>query len=368
MIEKGKISAFQMALLISPTIIATAILTVAAITSQYAGRDMWMSPIWGSLNGFLTVFIVTQLHKQYPQESIIQYSEHIIGRIPGKIVGFFYLIFLIQSTGTINLQYAVFIISSFLPKTPQIVIMGIIVLVCAFAVRGGVEVLGRAAQLFTPIFLFSPLFLILLFPELKLRNMFPIMEHGLLPSILGSTVPLAWFAEVFLITMLLPSLTDQTKGRKWGMISVLVTMLFLVFENIVSIMLFGESITSYSYPIFSAFRYISVSTFFEHLEALIIVIWVMGAFIKLSVFYYAIVLGTAQWLKLSDYRPIVFPIGFIIVLFSIWVFPTVADMAYFIGKYEPFYLPSFLTALPALLLLISIIQKKGKLKISTFNK
>ncbi|WP_307406736.1 GerAB/ArcD/ProY family transporter [Neobacillus ginsengisoli] len=52
-------------------------------------------------------------------------------------------------------EYTDFIISSFLLKTPMIVVIGSMVLVCAFAVRGGVEVLGRASQLFIPNLIFS---------------------------------------------------------------------------------------------------------------------------------------------------------------------------------------------------------------------
>lgn len=360
MIEKGKISASQLALMIIPSVIATAGLTVAAITSKYAGRDMWISPIWGSVTGFFTLFIILQLHKLFPQETFIQYSERILGRMVGKIVGFLYVFIFLHISGIINLQYAFFINSSFLPNTPPVVLKVCVVLVCAFAVRGGVEVLGRVAQLFTPIFLFSPFFLILLFPELKLKEMFPIFEHGLLPSIMGSAVPQAWFSEIFIIAILLSSVTNQEKGAKWGIITVLVCTIFLVIDNLVCIMLFGNSVTSYSYPVFSLFRYIKVATFFEHLEALMIIIWFMGAFIKLSVFYYVFVLVTAQWLKLSDYRPLVLPLGFLIVIYSIIAFPNTSKTSAFQATIEPFSLPLLFTILPTLLLIIGIIQKKRK--------
>ncbi|MFD0769410.1 endospore germination permease [Bacillus sp. CGMCC 1.60114] len=360
MIEKGRISALQMALMIVPTIIATAGLVVPAITGKYAGRDMWISPILGALTGFFTVFIVYQLHKRYPKESIIQYSIHIIGRIPGKIVGFVYLFYLLHSSGLIARQYADFIITSFLPKTPMIVIIGSMILVCAFTVRGGVEVLGRASQLLAPIFILPPFLFILLLPDLELKNIFPIMGQGMMPSILGSAVPQAWFSEVSLISMLLPFVADREKGRKWGMVSVFVAMLILVYTNIVGILLFGESVTTYTYPVFTAFRYISVATFLEHLESVVITIWVLGLFIKLSVFYYALVLGTAQWFQLSNYRPLVFPLGFLVILFGIWVSPNMSELDHFLGTIDPFYIPFIMTFIPMMLLLIAVIRKKKR--------
>lgn len=70
--------------MMNPTIMATALLIVPSITAAKAERDMWLSPIWGSFFGFLAVFIAYQLHKHYPNETFIEYSQHIIGKIPEK--------------------------------------------------------------------------------------------------------------------------------------------------------------------------------------------------------------------------------------------------------------------------------------------
>jgi spore germination protein KB len=363
MLEKGKISAFQMGVILYPTIYATAILFVPTITSRYAGRDAWASPIFGSLNGFFTAFIAYQLYKLHPKETVIQYSRHIIGRIPGKVLGFAYLFFFLYMTGFILREYAEFIITSFLPKTPMVVVIGGMVLVCGLAVHGGVEVLARAFQLFILAFILSiPLIMVPILKDLDPKNLFPIMEHGIMPSILGAAFPQAWFSEAFLISMLLPFLTKHEKGLKWSIISVFAIMLSLVSLNLLTIFLFGSSVSSYTFPVFNAVRYISIGPFFEHLEASIIAIWVVGAFMKISVFYYALVLGTAQWLHLSDYRPIVFPFGFLAALFSIWEFSNLQELLKFSEKIFPFYVPCMLTIIPMFLLLISIIRKRNRQK------
>ncbi|MEY2196585.1 endospore germination permease [Neobacillus sp. BF23-41] len=336
MMEKGKISAFQMALMILPPIISTSILAVPAVTGSYAHRDMWISPILASLNGFFTAFIVYQLHKIYPKETIIQYSQHIVGRILGKVLGLIILFFFLYLSGTICREYTVFVIDTFFPKTPMIVVIGSMALVSAFAVRGGVEVLGRAAQLFVPIFMFPLLLLILLIPNFKPENMFPIMERGIMPPVMGAAQPMVWFAEVFLMSILLPFLTDREKGMKWSMISVVVALLTMVYLDIVSLFVLGESASDYTYPVFIVFRHISVATFFEHLESILMVVWVLGVFVKFSVFYYALVLGTAQWLDLSNYRPIVFPLGFLIILFGIWEYPNFQELTRLLELSLPF--------------------------------
>jgi hypothetical protein len=93
MLEKGKLSALQMAIIMKPTITATAVLLVPAITARHARQDLWISPIWASVAGLLAVFVACGLNKFYPKESLVEFCGRIVGRWPGKILGLVYLLF-----------------------------------------------------------------------------------------------------------------------------------------------------------------------------------------------------------------------------------------------------------------------------------
>ncbi|WP_412728469.1 GerAB/ArcD/ProY family transporter [Geobacillus thermodenitrificans] len=66
--ENEKITSVQMMMLLYPAITTTAILLVPGVTAQHAQQDMWLSPIWASLIGFLTVHITVQLYRLYPKK------------------------------------------------------------------------------------------------------------------------------------------------------------------------------------------------------------------------------------------------------------------------------------------------------------
>ncbi|MFK4998586.1 GerAB/ArcD/ProY family transporter [Bacillus sp. N9] len=57
---------------------------------------------------------------------------------------------MLHTTGGIARDYSEFIVTSFLLKTPQIVVIGSMLLLCAFCIYGGVEVLARVGQLLLP--------------------------------------------------------------------------------------------------------------------------------------------------------------------------------------------------------------------------
>jgi spore germination protein KB len=184
------------------------------------------------------------------------------------------------------------------------------------------------------------------------------MENGITPSIAGAIVPQCWFSEFILVSFFFPYLTDQKKGLKWGALSVTSVIFLMVLTNFTSLLLFGKLTSTLTYPVMIAVRYISLAEFLAHLESIVMAIWVAGTFIKITVLYYVLVLGTAQWLKLSDFRPIVFPIGFLLLIFGAWSAPSLQDLSHFISTAAPFYLFSIQIFIPFILLLIALVRNR----------
>lgn len=359
--EKGKISSLQMAMLIYPTIVATGILTVPSLTASHAKQDLWLSPILASFIGFITVFTAVRLCAFYPGKTIIEINEQVLGRFFGKVLSFFILFFYLQITGVLVREYSEFIAHSFLPKTPIVFTMALMVLLCAFSLYGGVEVMGRTAQLFFPIFVIPLLILVfLLIPEYEIGNTLPVLERGVMPPIKGAVILGSWFSEFFLIMFLLPFVADSKKAMKYGMITVFAVMITLTVVNLLVYWVLGTTTASKEYPLMAAGRYISYANFFENLDAVIMAVWIIGAFVKLSVFYYGIVLGTAQWLNLSSNRLILWPIGILIIQFGFWSLPDTTSLNRFDTQIFPAYGLLIQTVISLFLLVIATIKKKKR--------
>lgn len=363
--EKGKISAFQLGIIMYPTVLATGFLALPTITSQYAHNDLWMTPILASLIGFITIYVAIKLHELYPKQTVSQYSKHIIGKVPGYILGLVYVLFNAHSTGVIARQYADFVKTCFLFKTPILMILFSILFLAAFAVRGGVEIIARSAVIFTPIFILPLFILLLLIPEMDMKNIFPILEHGIIPVVKGTASPQAWFSEFFLISYFIPYLKDTKESGKWSVISLSAMVVTMVYVDLISLFSLGPDTSNKVYPVLIAIRYITVANFFENLESLLLAMWVVGNFIKISVFYYVAVLSIAQCLKLSDYRPFVFPIGLFILVCSFWDIPSYSDLGVFLKLVSPFYLPFFYVLTPLFLLIVAVIRNRKSISEGT---
>ncbi|MFC4769275.1 GerAB/ArcD/ProY family transporter [Effusibacillus consociatus] len=113
--------------------------------------------------------------------------------------------------------------------------------------------------------------------------------------------------------------------------------------------------------VLSTYEYfrISIADFLEHLESIVMAVWVAGAFVKISVFYYLLSLGTAQWLGLSNYRPLVLPLGIYIIVYSILVAPNLQELSSFLRTTNIPFNITITFAIPLLLLIVALIRKKA---------
>jgi len=201
---------------------------------------------------------------------------------------------------------------------------------------------------------------LLIIPDLRITNMMPILGDGLLPSFKGALVLQIWFGELSVAWFLLPFVSDRENAKKalWTTFGAIVLTLLL--SNWVTLLLLGELTGGYTFPFLILARFIDLAEFFTHLEALFMAIWVLGAFVKVCVFFHIIVLGAAEWMGLRDFRPVVFPLALLLTLFGIWVAGNYQEMTHAIAtSLIPLAITMFIVV-PALLYAIGRIRGQGR--------
>lgn len=354
-----KISALQMGILMYPTIIATAILSFQSAVAQYVGNSIWMPPLFASSFGFISLALAIKLHSLYEGKNVIEYSEEITGKIIGKVIGFTFIFIYLHSTGEIVRAYSEFIISSFLFNTPQIFTISSMILLCGFGIASGIEVLARVGQFMFP-FLTIPLLLLpfFLIQDMKFGNIFPIFDVDVESLIKASIIDGGLFSEFFMVSFFLPFLADRKNAWKFGSFSILSVMLTLFFTNLICLFVLGNVTAFKIYPLMNVSRYVTIGGFFDNTESVVMAIWIIGAFLKISVFFYVTVLAAAKWLNVSDYRPLIWPIGILIVQTAYWGLPNTMAFNQYATLIFPIYATFFQILVPFLLLMIALLKRK----------
>ncbi|TYP79061.1 GerAB/ArcD/ProY family transporter [Paenibacillus methanolicus] len=357
MLDNGKITVMQMSLFFYISLLTTAVLTAQSLAAQMSKQDMWLAPYLGAVTGGIVVVLICALHRRFPGQSIIEYSVTILGRPLGKLLGLFLMFFTLQATGIVLRQFVEFIALNFLPRTPIFAVAAAMVFVCGVAVRSGVETLARHAQLLAAvILLFFFLISVPLFPDFKYSNILPVFGNGLIPIIKGGLVYHLWFTMFIYASFYMPSLKNDKKLRRTMLGAVGMLAVTMSISNLATLFIVGNMTPFFMFPFMVLGRYISLADFFEHLESLVMAFWIFSLFLRIVLTYYAMAIGTAQWLKLSDYKPIVFPIGGLIIIFSLWT-RSFAELLFQAANHA-FYYTSVGVGIPLLLLAVAMIRQR----------
>ena len=103
-----------------------------------------------------------------------------------------------------------------MPSTPLVVFSTLMVMMAAYGVYLGLEVIARVTELVFPVFLALGLAIFLLaLPEMDFYQLQPVMAHSF-PSILkSSTVLLAFVAEGLVALMFVPNMNKQREAALW---------------------------------------------------------------------------------------------------------------------------------------------------------
>ncbi|MBH5319355.1 endospore germination permease [Paenibacillus sp. GSMTC-2017] len=359
MIERGKLSSLQLGCIMYLTVIATSMMSAPSFSHSQAENDMWLSPIIGSIPAFALIGMLGTLHRLYPGKSLIEYSRSIMGNWMGTILNVaFLLTCLLQSANQIR-QFGELMNQFFFKRTPLAVVISTLFVVCILAVRLGVEVIGRASLLFMPfVILIVVAFFLPFYKDVQLDRVLPLFHDGMTPVLRSSFYIQIWLPMYVYASFFLPFLSDVKHAAKRCLQSLLATVVTLSSVMLLILFILGPATSSYEYPFMVLARYLSMFDFLEQFDAVIMVFWVMNVFIRTIVTLYALSLGIAQLLKLSDYRPLAFPVGMLVIAICFWGTPSIADL-FAASPHMSFIFFGAYIVIPLLLYIVAMVRNSG---------
>ncbi|AXN40709.1 GerAB/ArcD/ProY family transporter [Peribacillus butanolivorans] len=362
MLEKGKIGSRQLTILVILYTVGDSILVIPSIVASEAKQNGWVSGILSvAIAPLLVVFLYDALRKCYPDLTLVEYSQKILGKWLGIAISLLFISYFFISTATYLREIGDFMTSQIMPDTPIQVIMFLFMSIVLMSARLGLEPLARSAEILFPfvVILLSSL-IILLLPEIKFQNLQPVWEGGLKPVIRGSIPFIVFpFIESVAVLMILPFVSQKDRIRKSLFVGQLLAGSVLIIITMLAILVLGVDLTAKEiYPSYKLAQKINIANFLTRLEAILAIIWFITIFFRFSLFFYVTVLGLAQTLKLQDYRPLVFPFGMILLVFTLIMAPNTVYYSSFILDIWPFYAMTFGFLLPLLLLTIAKVDKK----------
>jgi len=361
-LEPGVINARQLAVLAFLVVVGDSILIVPSLCAYAADQDAWISGLLGAALGIPMLGLTLILYNRYPECNLLEIVLRLCGPWAGAAVSLLYLYYFLLGAGSLIREIGDFMTIQIMPETPIRAVHFLIILVLLFALWSGLESLVRSAELFFPSFmlLFASLIVFLL-PKIDAARLQPVFGSGWSHIVHGSIYMIIYpYSDAIMLAMILPSVRTSGRLTRDFLLAVALGGFAIFLVVLLAILVLGPYLTATSvYPTYALAKKINIGSFLQRVEAIQAIDWVLSTFFKAALFTYGFVLGTAQLLRLRDYRFLALPTGFILFGFAYLVAPNVSFYNDVLFKYFPFWDLLLTAAVPALLLLLHAIRGRS---------
>ncbi|MER2060188.1 MAG: endospore germination permease [Niallia sp.] len=327
MMRNIKINSYQFLVLVIFFTIGTSILEVPSALADKTNQDAWITAIIGTGIGLLVIWFFTWIALWFPTLTYIQITEKIFGKWIGKAASLIFISLPLLYTSSLLFQSGNFLNTHMMPNTPMVALNVLMVGILVMGVYLGLETIARSAEILFAFFFFTFfVFALLIAPEIRFENVQPVFEANL-KSMVQSSLFLVITSSVnaIVILMIFPAFLNKVKqARRTFLIGNLIGGIVIIIITFLSISVLGADKTANEiFPSYELAKRISTGDFIERIDVLMASLWIISLYFKMILYFYATVFGIAQVLNLKDYRPLTMPLGMIVVVLSLVIYPNV---------------------------------------------
>ena len=325
-------------------------------TSQ---TDSWISILLCLIISIPTLIIFYLIFNYEPNLPI----HDKIFKLFGKYIGFIINLIIITSVFITGICYLFslinFIKEEYLENTPLIIIGISFIILIIYANLKGIKTITRLSFIllvFDLILLIIPIFNISSLNDFN--NLKPILLNGLKNPLIGSfKIIILNINNIFLLTIIPKNkIMDNKKVNKCLLFALLISLIIMFLIVIITITSLGINLSLYyEYPEYIILKKVNIFNFFNRVENILIIEWINGTFISLTLIIYFI----SSSIKKGENKYFIIFISLLLLIGAL----TFKNSINFKKFYES-YLIDIKIIVFFILLITSFLAKKKILKIS----
>ncbi|WNS43507.1 endospore germination permease [Paenibacillus sp. MMS20-IR301] len=339
--------------------IGTSILVVPSGMARTAREDAWIAALCSLAINLIMVVLYIALARLHPGRNIFEIFEDTLGKWLGKAVSLLYLFYFLILTGTLLGDLGFFISSEIMPETPMEVVQIIFLTAAVVSAGKGIIVLARVGELLFPWVLF--LFLILtlaLTPQIEWNHIKPVLEGGWTP-IFKAGYQSAMFQEVIVLMTFLPLVKKPRDGERAFLLGTFAGGVMLSIIVLLSILILGiEQTENSTFPAYALSKTINIANVLQRVEGILITIWVLTFFIKISLLYHSILKGIQTVFRLKSPGHLIYPLAVLFILIAWNTYINTVYVNEIIATVWGNFSFIHLLLIPFILYLITLLTKK----------
>jgi len=317
-VKEGTFGPAEAIILLAISSSARMFLTYPRSLVETAGSAAWLTPLGGLAVALAGVYVMSLVLKKNPDKSIVEITEEAWGPVIGTVFNLVTVTFFMAVSALFIREFTEALIIAALPRTPISVISIVFISIGLLGAYLGIEAMARSARLsYLYVLGGIAILLLALIPQWNIHNLFPLLGCGPLQVFGAGAYSTAAITEIILAAVLVQSMGGADKFSSIGYKAMLFGfgLLFALMLTL-NLSINKEVAEEISLPFYRLSRSIYLGRFFQRIEAIFVIIWSIIGALKIALTLYGASVTLARTLKLPDYRPLIWPLGLAIFIFS----------------------------------------------------
>jgi spore germination protein (amino acid permease) len=248
-----------------------------------SGRDAWVAVLFMFIPFFIWTLLLFFIMKRSGQRHLIDWISERCGAIVANSVAIIASIYLLISSAVTARDTTTWAVASYLPNTPRIVLLILMLVLCYITVIHGLRVIAIMAGILLPGIVLLGFFVMgSNVPNKDYTRLFPIFEHGMTPIWKGMLICGSGLVEITILLFMQHYLTHKIKFWNLAVLSFILVCLTLgpVTGGLAE---FGnEELSKLRYPAFEEWKLILILKNVERMDFFSIYQWLSGAYLRIS--------------------------------------------------------------------------------------
>lgn len=282
-----KLNNFEAIAIIFTISITHSILTLPKAIMQPVSSASLLNIIYVSILALFLSIIIFKLLNKHPGLDIIDISEILGGKLLKRFVGFAFLAYVLFVSSILIRTFSHCLKIVYYPMTDLIFIIAFFTVSIPISCALSSETVFKANLIIIPIVLFSIFFLFIANAKyFNYQNIFPLLGNGLNATFVKGASNIFAFGGISILFLLPPLLKDQEQLKKVSIISTIISAIYFILIIATILFMFSSvSFTNELMPLYSTVRYIEFGTFFQRLDSVYLLTWILAFFSYLGISY-----------------------------------------------------------------------------------
>ena len=270
---------------------------------------------------FFLVLLIVKLFKDFGGQDIVDIANFLGGPVFQKIIGMIFIFYFIFSSSVLLRNFCECLKTVYYPMTSLFFILLTFIIALCISNNFGFSVTAKINLIFLPIIFVSILFIFFANNEnLSFENLTPILGNGLFDTFITGIGNLGAFGGIVFLYFIPPYLKEPKKLKKVAMLSIVLSIIYLIICVAIILLTFTFLLkVDEIMPLYSAARYIEFGSFFQRLESILLLIWIIGMTCYFSITLHIVMNIFKKITNIRNTKPLL--ITFALLMLSISLLP-----------------------------------------------